>query len=136
MGSATIAPFCRRTLSSSSFPHAAIRVPVSDSSIAPLLGIGKAHFVKSTADVDVWDSVSILAAVADEISLDPWDDGELSHDGPPDLEKSPVEAAAFAPLPADLAKPKKYVTLTNALKDHLYRVHRLTIWKCKSPKAV
>lgn len=101
-----------------------------------LLGIGKAHFVKSTADVDVWDSVSILAAVADEISLDPWDDGELSHDGPPDLEKSPVEAAAFAPLPADLAKPKKYVTLTNALKDHLYRVHRLTIWKCKSPKAV
>lgn len=101
-----------------------------------LLGIAKAHFVKSTADVDVWDSVSILAPVADEISLDPWDDGELSHDGPPDLEKSPAEGAAFASLPADLAKPKKYVTLTTAMKDHLYRVHRLTVWKCKSPKAI
>ena len=101
-----------------------------------LLGIGKAHFVKSTADVDVWDSVSILAAVADEVALDPWDDGELSHDGPPDLEKTPASEAAFAPLPADLAKPKKYATLTTALKDHLYRVHRLTVWKCKSPKGV
>lgn len=101
-----------------------------------LLGIAKAHFVKSTADVDVWDSVSILAPVADEISLDPWDDGELSHDGPPDLEKTPAEGTAFASLPADLAKPKKYATLTTALKDHLYRVHRLTVWKCKSPKAV
>ncbi|GDY08966.1 ATP-binding protein [Planctomycetia bacterium] len=101
-----------------------------------LLGIAKAHFVKSTVDVDVWDSISILASVADEISLDPWDDGELSHDGPPDLEKTPVDGAAFASLPADLAKPKKYATLTTALKDHLYRVHRLTVWKCKSPKAV
>jgi hypothetical protein len=101
-----------------------------------LLGIAKAHFVKSTADVDVWDSVSILAAVADEISLDPWDDGELSHDGPPDLEKTPADGAAFASLPADLAKPKKYATLTTALKDHLYRAHRLTVWKCKSPKAI
>ncbi len=101
-----------------------------------LLGIAKAHFVKSTADVDVWDSVSILAPVADEVSLDPWDDGELSHDGPPDLEKTPADGAAFASLPADLAKPKKYTTLTTALKDHLYRVHRLTVWKCKSPKAV
>ncbi len=101
-----------------------------------LLGIAKAHFVKTTADVDVWDAVSILAPVADEVSLDPWDDGELSHDGPPDLEKTPAGGAAFAPLPADLAKPKKYATLTTALKDHLYRVHRLTVWKCKSPKAV
>ena len=101
-----------------------------------LLGIAKAHFVKSAADVDVWDSVSILAPVAGEISLDPWDDGELSHDGPPDLEKTPADGAAFAPLPADLAKPKKYATLTTALKDHLYRVHRLTVWKCKSPKAI
>lgn len=101
-----------------------------------LLGIAKAHFVKSTADVDVWDSVSILAPVADEISLDPWDDGELSHDGPPDLEKTPADGAAFAPLPADLAKPKKYATLITALKDHLYRVHRLTVWKCKSLKAI
>ena len=101
-----------------------------------LLGIAKAHFVKSTADVDVWDSVSILAPVADEISLDPWDDGELSHDGPPDLERTPADGAAFAPLPADLAKPKKYATLTTALKDHLYRVHRLTVWKCQLPKDI
>ncbi|TXT36185.1 MAG: hypothetical protein FD138_1065 [Planctomycetota bacterium] len=101
-----------------------------------LLGIAKAHFVKTTADVDVWDSVSILASVTEEISLDPWDDGALSHDGPPDLERTPADGAAFAPLPADLAKPKKYATLTTALKDHLYRVHRLTIWKCKSPKDI
>lgn len=100
-----------------------------------LLGIGKTHFVKTTAEVDVWDSVSIVAPIADEVSLDPWDDGELSHDGPPDLEKSPADGAAFTSLPADLAKPKKYATLTTALKDHLYRVHRLTVWKCKSPKA-
>jgi hypothetical protein len=99
-----------------------------------LLGIAKAHFTKTTAEIDVWDSVSILAPVAEEISLDPWDECELSHDGPPDLEKAPAAGAAFAPLPAELAKPKQYATLTTALKEHLYRVHRLTVWKCKSPK--
>jgi hypothetical protein len=101
-----------------------------------LLGVAKAHFVKSTADVDVWDSISIQADVSDEITLDPWDDAELSHDGPPDLEKTPRDGAFFEPLPADLAKPKKYATLTTALKDHLYRVHRLTVWKSKRPKSV
>ena len=99
-----------------------------------LLGIAKAHFAKTTADIDVWDSVSILAPVTDEISLDPWDECELSHDGPPELEKAPAAGAAFAPLPAELAKPKQYATLTTALKGHLYRVHRLTVWKCKTPK--
>ena len=101
-----------------------------------LLGIAKAHFAKSTSNIDVWDSVSILAPVDEEVTLDPWDAGELSHDGPPDLERAPANGAAFAPLPAELAKPKKYAMLTTALKEHLYRVHRLTVWSCKLPKGI
>ena len=101
-----------------------------------LLGIAKVHFAQASTGIDVWDSISILVSVADEIGLDPWDTGELSHDGPPDLEKTPAAAAHFAALPSDLAKPKKFAALTTALKDHLYRVHRLTCWKCKSPKEV
>ena len=101
-----------------------------------LLGIAKVHFAQTSTGIDVWDSISILVSVADEIALDPWDTGELSHDGPPDLEKTPAAAAHFAALPSDLAKPKKFAALTTALKDHLYRVHRLTCWKCKSPKEV
>ena len=101
-----------------------------------LLGIAKVHFAQTSTGIDVWDSISILVSVADEIALDPWDKGELSHDGPPDLEKTPAAAAHFAALPSDLAKPKKFAALTTALKDHLYRVHRLTCWKCKSPKEV
>jgi hypothetical protein len=101
-----------------------------------LLGVAKVHFVKSTADVDVWDSISIQVDASDDISLDPWKEAELSQDGLPDLEKTPRDNAFFEPLPADLAKPKTYATLTTALKDHLYREHRLTVWKCKRPQDV
>ncbi len=101
-----------------------------------LLGVAKVHFSQTASGIDLWDPVSILAPVGDEITLDPWDAGDLSHDGPPDFEKTHEEGASFAPLPSELAKGKKYTTLTTALKEHLYRVHRLTIWKCKSPKEV
>ncbi len=101
-----------------------------------LLGMAKVHFSQTTSGIDLWDAVSILAPVAEEISLDPWDTGELSKDGPPDLEKTPEEGAIFAPLPSELAKGKKYLALSTALKGHLYRVHRLTVWKSKSPKFI
>ena len=101
-----------------------------------LLGIAKVHFAQASVSIDVWDEVSILAPAGEEIALDPWDAGELSHDGPPDLEKTPEADANFAALPSELAKPKKFVALTTALKEHLYRVHRLTCWKNKSPKEV
>ncbi len=101
-----------------------------------LLGLAKVHFSQASASIDVWDAVSILIPVVDELALDPWDAGELSHDGPPELEKSPEEDAHFAAIPSQLAKPKQFAALTADLKEHLYRVHRLTCWKCKSPKEV
>lgn len=101
-----------------------------------LLGLAKVHFAQASANIDVWDNVSISAPVAEELAIDPWDAGELSHDGPPDLEKSPEAGAHFAAIPCQLAKPKQFAGLTSALKDHLYRVHRLTCWKCKSLKEV
>ena len=39
-----------------------------------------------------------------------------------------------APISANMSKAQKFATLTTALKEHLYRVHRLSVWKCKSPK--
>ena len=101
-----------------------------------LLGLAKVHFSLASASIDVWDTVSILVSVADELALDPWDAGELSHDGPPDLEKTPEEGAHFAALPSQLVKPKQFAAFTTTLKEHLYRMHRLTCWKCKSPKEV
>ncbi|MCX7418432.1 MAG: DUF87 domain-containing protein [Planctomycetia bacterium] len=101
-----------------------------------LLGLAKVHFAQTSASVDVWDSISILVSVTDEIGLDLWDAGELSHDGPPDLEKTPEAEAQFAAIPSELAKAKRFSAFTTELKEHLYRVHRLTCWKCKSPKEV
>ncbi len=99
-----------------------------------LLGLAKVRFTKTSAGIDTWDDVSMLAAVDDDLAFDPWDQGELSHDGPPELEKTPQDGAFFSSMPADLAKPKKYSSLATALKEFLYRTHRLTVWKSKSRK--
>jgi len=54
----------------------------------------------------------------------------------PEREKSPDSEAAFAAMPAELAKPKTYSALATALKDHIYRNHVLKLFKYAPMKIV
>lgn len=99
-----------------------------------LVGTARVHFAQAKSDVDVWETLLLTAEVAGDVSADVWDGAKLAIDEEPELEKSPVDGASFAELPAELAQPKSYAKLSTALKDFLYRTHELDIWKCPSLK--
>jgi hypothetical protein len=101
-----------------------------------LHGLVKVHFVSATNAIDVGQSLSLTVELDGDLPADPWENAILDLDGEPDVEKTSAEGAGFGPLSADVTVAKKFTALTAALKDHLYRTHRLQIWKCKSLKAV
>jgi hypothetical protein len=99
-------------------------------------GLAKVHFVSSTQGVDVGQSLSLTVELDGDLPADPWENAVVDLDGEPDVEKASEEGAGFGPLPSDVTIAKKFAALTTALKDHLYRTHRLQIWKCKALKEV
>ncbi|MGE5191524.1 MAG: ATP-binding protein [Deltaproteobacteria bacterium] len=102
-----------------------------------LLGTARVHFAQSKSNVDVWEDVTLTAPLCDTLSASIWEEAQVSTEGAPELEKAPAAGAArFAPLPSELARPRKFAALTASLKDHLYRTQTFEIWKCPSLKQV
>jgi hypothetical protein len=101
-----------------------------------LLGHARVHFAQSKSNVDHWQSLTVLVRLEGE-SLRPtiWDAAEVAEEDEPDLDKAPAaEACTFGPLPGDLTRPKKFSALTNSLKDRLYRIEELRLWKATALK--
>ncbi len=94
-----------------------------------LFGTGRVHFVSAKENVELWRDVCLLSMVDGEISAMVWHDADVLKSAP-ELTTEPVAAAQFAELPADLTRPKRYATLTSALKEALYRDQRVTVKKC------
>lgn len=99
-----------------------------------LLGQAKVHFAHAATSVDVWQDVTLLAAIDESLPGDLWSQAEDRSDEAPELEQEPEPAAKFAALPSELARPKQYIGLATDLKDALYRARKLKIWKSRSLK--
>lgn len=101
-----------------------------------IAGTARVHYVQASSGVDCWQSLSLSAPVdAKELSDSLWDDVAPSFDAEPEFEKSPdSQAASFAPIPADLTRPRRFAALEGQLKDSLFRTQSLTIWKCTALK--
>ena len=99
-----------------------------------LLGQAKVHFAQAATSVDVWQDVTLLAAIDESLPGDLWSQAEDRSDEAPDLEQEPEPAAKFATLPSELARSKPYASLATDLKDALYRARKLKIWKSRSLK--
>jgi hypothetical protein len=94
------------------------------------------HYAEAKSGVDEWQTTT-LVATADETAMDdPWAQSEFVEEQELDLETSPAEGAAFAPLPSAMAKAKKYAAWATALKGHLYRTKTLPLFRCPAMKAV
>jgi hypothetical protein len=93
-----------------------------------LFGQAKLHYSQAATGVDHWQDVFLLCPIEDKTAEDVWSQADVLE-GAPDLEPQPEPDAQFAPLPGDLAQPKRYSSLATALKDHLYRNERLQVWK-------
>jgi uncharacterized protein DUF87 len=98
-----------------------------------LLGQAKLHFAQAASGIDCWQDVSLLLPIDDALPTETWQKAKTLDDSP-DLEPQPDEGAQFAPLPAELSRPKQYTELAAALKDYLYREQKLQLWKCASLK--
>jgi hypothetical protein len=95
-----------------------------------LLGSGRLHFVSTKAKVDLWEDVTIVAPLGDDVPQDVWEEGEAVAGTVPRLQEAPETDAKFSSLPDEATSPKKYSSWKTALKNHLYRHRTLPLWKC------
>jgi len=97
-----------------------------------LVGEAKVHFADSKSGVDQWETCTLRVAL--EAVLPTWDEAELEVDESLEVESEPEANAQFAPLPGDLTRAKTFQSLTTQLREHLYRNHRLTLFKAPDVK--
>jgi hypothetical protein len=98
-----------------------------------VLGQAKLHFAQASTGVDHWQDVSLLLPIDDAVPAETWTGAETCEE-PVETESQPEASAKFANLPGELSRPKRYGELATALKDHLYRNQKLSLWKCASLK--
>jgi hypothetical protein len=93
-----------------------------------LLASAQLHFVKrGAADVDHWESASLLAALAEPPGPDPWAERERLATAPATAPE-PEAAGRFAALPAAASRERSYASWRKRLASALYRDERLTIF--------
>ncbi len=99
-----------------------------------LLGQASIHFVKSTANIDYWEDVSLMVDVLGDIPESIWDSALTV---PPDvlqLSNQPEDGYRFADMPAELSSAKNFSIWEKELKDHLFRHFQCTVYACKAIK--
>ena len=96
-----------------------------------VMGLARVHFSKSTAKVDVWETVTLMPIVANDVPEDIWADADPVNYDDFDFDSEPESDASFGELPSELSRPKQYASWKTALKNHLYRTHSLILYECK-----
>jgi len=93
-----------------------------------LLATASVHYVAAPRDVDHWEKLSLLAPLEGTEDQPDW--SESSEAASP-VANAPDPGVGFAELPPAAAKAKSYPAWEKALKDHLYRERRLTLFEYK-----
>jgi hypothetical protein len=99
-----------------------------------LVATAKVHYVQASAGIDYTENLTFVVPIDETLPEDPWSDAEVLENETLELETTPEDNSQYAPLPAELTRPKQYAALGTALKDFLYRSRRLQIWKCPALK--
>jgi hypothetical protein len=99
-----------------------------------LVATAKVHYTQAATGIDHAESLTFVVPLDETLPPDPWSETEPLEDESLELEATPEDNARYAPLPAELTRPKQYTTLASALKDFLYRNRRLQVWKCAALK--
>ncbi|MHC4415207.1 MAG: ATP-binding protein [Planctomycetota bacterium] len=100
-----------------------------------LIGTGRMHFVRSSAKVDLWTDVAMLAPLAEDMA-DPWEEADDLAGAAPSLARRPEGRGRFTTLPPGASRERSYSKWSKAFIDHLYRNRALSVWKCSKLKAV
>lgn len=121
---------------SEGFVCSRVKVPAGKALVyrPALLGSAKVHFAQASADVDAWQDVVLLAQVEGDVDAEGIWESVQARDTAPDLDPQPAEGAAFANLPGELARVKRYAELAAGLKSFLYRTQAISLPRCASLK--
>ncbi len=93
-----------------------------------LFAEGSMHFIRKTADLDLWKDARRLVPCDSGLPADLWESSvALPEDG--DLVNEPDEEFGFAELPSDLLSKGKYRSYKSQFKDYLYRHNSMVIYK-------
>ena len=99
-----------------------------------ILGRARVRFTHTKARIDCDREVFCLAPAGDQLGESAWEGGRQFAEVP-DVETGP-QAGGFASLPPALAAAKAYTSLGTALKNHLARTSKLTVYTAPSIDAV
>ncbi|NOX57614.1 MAG: ATP-binding protein [Planctomycetes bacterium] len=97
-----------------------------------LLGAGKLHFVRTSAKIDDWQTVALLAMLDADTAGDIWNAADEAKEI--ECEKSGEPEARFAPMPAAAQRKTSHKSWSKSFKGHLYRTREKTILKSKELK--
>jgi len=96
-----------------------------------LLATASAHYVHPPAQLDVWQSLALIAPLDDASAAAPWD--ALSElPAKPALVALPEPSASFAPLPALAQRPPSYARWAKMLESRLFQSRPLRVYECRA----
>ena len=101
-----------------------------------LIGEARVHFIDAKNSIDLWDPVTLIRLAADSVPADPWTESDEwdEADLPQLLTEPEFPDADYRDLPAEVTQKKSYTSWTTALKNHLYRDRKLSVFTCEELK--
>jgi hypothetical protein len=98
-----------------------------------VLGTVKAHFIDAASNTDIWQSLTYVAALAEDGSAPAWPE-QASTDLQQRLDRAPVAGANFTDLPAALLNASNYLSWAKQLNGFVYEHGALDILRCSTLK--
>lgn len=95
-----------------------------------VMGVARVHFVKSSGDIDVWETVTLMSVIGSDVPDDIWAKARSMNYDELDFETNPHADASFRELPSAMSQAKQYTSWKTSLKNHLYRNHSLVLYAC------
>ncbi len=99
-----------------------------------LLASTRIRFVQASAGIDMLQDMTVFLPAIDKVSNTMFDNAKISTESEPEQQDHAESDASFGTLPSDLNRAKTYTELQAALKDHLYKTEKLSVWKCPELK--
>ena len=99
-----------------------------------ILASARVRFVQAASGIDTLQDLTVFLSDVEAVSPTMFDDADIDTDEEPEQQEHPEADAGFATLPSELSRAKTYTELQAALKDHVYKTRKLTLWKCADPK--
>ena len=99
-----------------------------------LLVAAKLHYVEPRYGVDAWQTLRLLAPLANDGKDALWDEAQDATTLRPQAGSAPAPAASYAAPPASALRAESYAGWNRSLAAHLYEAGRASLFFCEALK--